>query len=129
MIFGMGVDIVEVARWREVERRRERVLARLFTPMERGLAPGGRRDDQYYAGRFAAKEAVLKALGTGLRYGRWHDVEVGRDGLGRPVVSLHGRLAERAEGMGIGRVLVSISHTRQYAVASAVAVADTGGDS
>lgn len=123
VVVGMGVDIVEVERWRAVERRRARLLPRLFTPDERGMAPGPRADAQYYAGRFAAKEAVLKALGTGLRSGCWHDVEVGRDGLGRPVVRLRGGLAERARALGVGRVLVSISHTRHYAVASAIAVA------
>jgi holo-[acyl-carrier protein] synthase len=73
------------------------------------------------SGRFAAKEAVLKALGTGLRAGiNWTEVETLPDALGRPIVTLHGEAARRAAQLGITTVLVSISHTGDYAVASAL---------
>lgn len=123
MVLGMGVDIVEIDRW-ERAAQRSGLLARLFTAAERAAAPPVRGRSQYFAGRFAAKEAVLKALGTGLRGGRWQDVEIIRDALGRPVARLHGALAERARGMGVAAVLVSISHARGCAVATAMAVAD-----
>ncbi len=122
MIVGLGVDIVEIDRWEAAARRRGGLLARLFTAAERAAAPGARGRSQYFAGRFAAKEAVLKALGTGLRGGRWQDVEIVRDALGRPVARLHGAMAQRARRLGVAEVVVSISHARRYAVATAMAL-------
>ncbi|MBX6377103.1 MAG: holo-ACP synthase [Clostridia bacterium] len=99
-----------------------RFLERVFTPAERAAAARrGRAWSQSLAGRFAAKEAVLKALGTGLRYGKWREVEVVRDVAGRPVLALKGRLAEVAARRGAVRWHLTISHTRHYAVACAVA--------
>jgi len=122
MILGTGVDVVEVARLAAaVARRGDRFLARVFTRRELAEARGGRARYQGLAGRFAAKEAVLKALGTGLRACRWHDVEVRRGAGGRPEVVLAGRLAERARAAGVERLHLSISHTRGHAVAVAVA--------
>lgn len=119
-----GIDIVEVGRFALAARRRgERFWNRLFTKVERDLAFRRRNRDQFWAGRFAAKEAVLKALGTGLGAARWHDVEVQKGPRGEPVIVLQGAVAERARQEGISRILVSISHTRSYAVASAIAVA------
>jgi len=117
-VFGTGVDIIEISRLEYAMKRFPRLKARLFSEREREEARCAReRETVLLAGRFAAKEAVAKALG---RSCAWHEVEIIRGGLGRPRVILHGR-AERA-GEGI-RVMVSISHCRQYAVASAVAVA------
>lgn len=122
-IAGTGIDMVDVDRFAlAVRRRGNRLWQRLFTLDERRLAPGRRGRDQFYAGRFAAKEAVLKALGTGLGAARWHDVEIRRGESGEPVVMLHRVVAERARRAGITRVMVSISHTRSHAVASAVAI-------
>lgn len=123
MIVGMGVDLVEVARVaRSIERFGERFLERVFTPAERrdaGIGPGR---DQSLAARFAAKEAVFKALGTGWAQGiAWRDVEVLRMPDGRPVLALHGVAAERARAIGAHRWLVSLSHTASMAMASVLA--------
>ena len=121
---GIGTDIVEVERVRQaVAKSGRRLLDRLFTPGEQALC--GARRDPYpcYAGRFAAKEAVLKALGTGLAGCRWTDVQIERDPAGRPVVRLSGPAAVLA---GDARVLVSISHDRERALAFALAF--EGGD-
>lgn len=123
VIVGMGVDIVEVDRLEAaLSRWGEPLLARLFSPGEYRVMPGPRSRGQFFAGRFAAKEAVLKALGVGLRGCRWRDVEVGRDNRGRPVVRLQGPLVALAAKKGVGSVHLSISHSRRYAVATAVAV-------
>ncbi len=120
----VGVDLIEVARVERVlARHGERFLARVFTPAEilytRGRAPE-------LAVRFAAKEAVAKALGVGMRMLardgiRWREVEVLGDRRGRPEVYLHGRAAERAAELGLTEWAVSLSHTREYAVAFVVA--------
>jgi len=116
---GIGTDIVEIERIRQaVQKRGRRLLDRLFTPEEQALC--GARRDPYpcYAGRFAAKEAVLKALGTGLAGCHWTDVQIERDAAGAPVVRLAGPAAALAGG---ARVLVSISHDRERALAFALA--------
>lgn len=120
MMVGIGVDVVEVSRLREASNR-ERLLARLFTASELSDCRGAHRW-QSLAARFAAKEAVLKALGTGLRGMRWQDIEVVRNDRGRPGVRLRGGAAGRAENLGVAEVLLSLSHTEHYAVAQAVAV-------
>ena len=127
-IVGHGVDLVEVERIMQmIDAHGERFLERCFTQRER-LAAGAdaRRRAEYFAGRFAAKEAVLKALGTGLSGGiRWTDVEVTRDPAGRPGVAITGRAAEIAATLGEGGVRdwrLSISHVSRLAMASAIAV-------
>lgn len=126
-IIGHGVDFVETARIAEaIERHGEHFLSRVYTPDE--LAYCDRRPKrrlEHLAGRFAAKEAVLKVLGTGWAGGiAWTDVEVVKESSGRPVVRLHDRCLEQAGIMGIKRVLVSISHTDSHAMASAIGVDD-----
>lgn len=126
-IEGIGTDIVSVERIRAIALRRgARFLQRIFTEGE--LEYCFKRKDPYQclAARFAAKEAVLKSLGTGLAGCRWTDVEVVRSGSLPPVVHLGGNAGRLAGGMGIARVLVSISHDRGMAVAFALAV--KGGD-
>lgn len=125
IVIGHGIDLTETARvGRMVDEHGERFMHRCFTEAERGYAEkvkaDGRRS-QYLAGRFAAKEAVLKALGTGWRDGiAWTDVEVLREPSGRPSVALHGKCLEIASAMGIARWQISISHTADFAMASAV---------
>ncbi len=114
----VGVDIIEIGRIAEtVKRFGDRFLQRIYTPGEiaycRGRAP-------QLAARFAAKEAVMKALGTGTRGVGWREVEVTRKRTGEPGIELHGRAAQRAELLGIDRIAISISHSREYAVASVV---------
>lgn len=115
----VGVDIVEIDRiGRLVVEHGERFLNRVFTPGEaaycRGRAP-------VLAARFAGKEAVLKALGTGLQGIGWHEVEILSDPLGKPEVHLHGRARLRANQLGLTYFAISLSHARDYAVAFVVA--------
>ena len=114
----VGVDIIEINRVAAtVDRFGDRFLRRIYTASEiaycRGRAP-------QLAARFAAKEAVMKALGTGTRGVGWQEVEVTRQRTGEPGIKLHGRAAARAEKLGIDRLALSISHSRDYAVASVV---------
>jgi holo-[acyl-carrier protein] synthase len=119
-----GVDIIELDRIRQaVERHGQRFLARIFTPQE--IARYGHRLPEL-AARFAAKEAVSKALGVGLNHISthgigWHEVEVLPDALGKPVVHLSGRAQELAQAQGLVEWAISLSHGREYAVALVVA--------
>ena len=111
---------MEVGRVARLLRRYERAEARLFTSSE--IEYCGSRPERL-AARFAAKEAVLKALGSGKVAGmRWHDVEVVSSATGRPVVRLDGAVAELARRSGVREVEISLSHTRDLAIAQAVAV-------
>jgi holo-[acyl-carrier protein] synthase len=124
-IVGHGVDIVDKQRvLRLLEEHGERFLHRVFTQQERDYAEGnGKRRLEHYAGRFAAKEAVLKVLGTGLSGGmRWTDAEIVREPSGRPSVVVHGEVASKADELGIDQWWVSISHIETHAVASAIGV-------
>ena len=127
-IAGIGVDVVEIDRIRRVaERRGRRFLERVFTPEERARAAELVDPAPFLAGRFAAKEAVLKVLGTGLAGGiTWRDVAVIREPSGRPVDRLSGCGADRARDLGIVEVLVSISHAGGIAVAQDVGVTAAG---
>lgn len=123
-IIGHGIDIVETARIAAlVEAHGEQFLERCFTPAERAYAESGkRRRIERYSVRFAAKEAVLKALGTGWRDGiGWRDVEVLRLPSGEPRVLLSGRCAQVENDLGVTEWHTSLSHTQHYAVASAIA--------
>jgi holo-[acyl-carrier protein] synthase len=118
-----GIDMVECDRLSEVvDRHGERFLQRVFTPAELDYCHGRKRQTEHLAGRFAAKEAVLKLLGTGWQGGiRWTDIEVRNDPAGRPVVRLTGRCRQIADERGFANILVSISHIRTHAIASAIA--------
>ena len=121
-----GVDIIEIPRVRHVaERYGERFFRRIYTDGElaycRGRAP-------QLASRFAAKEAVMKALGTGTRGVRWRDIEVVRKRGRAPSIQLHGTALARAKRMGITRMAVSLSHSKEYAVASVVAESELAND-
>lgn len=114
-----GVDFVEIDRIAGVlQRYGDRFLRRIFTPGEiaycRGRAPN-------LAARFAAKEAVMKSLGTGFRGVGWRDVEVVRAPSGAPSPRLHGRARQRAERLGVTEIAISLSHSREYAMVVAVA--------
>jgi holo-[acyl-carrier protein] synthase len=121
MIRGLGVDIIEVPRMeRAVVRWGDAFLGRVFTDAERHHAAQAPAAAQRLAGRFAAKEAVMKALGLGRQGLGWRDVEIATDAIGRPLVRLSGRAAEAAAGLGIGAWSVSISHTRALVTAVAL---------
>lgn len=119
MIVGTGVDLAEVDRLRKaIERYGERFLERIFTPGE--IAYVERRGSRYqrYAARFAAKEAGMKAIGTGWRRGvRWHDFEVANLPSGKPTLKLYGVAAEIAQQQGVRSVWLSVTHTNTLALA------------
>ena len=125
-VLGHGIDIVECHRIAKVwENHGQRFLDRILTPQEQERAKlYTKNPTPFVAGRWAAKEAVLKMIGTGWR-GRisWKDIEVLPDELGQPVVTLGGETARLADQMGIKRVLLSITHTNEHAVASAIGLA------
>lgn len=129
-VIAHGVDIMLCSRlersWKE---HGERLLARVFTPAECAHCLDSKTPVLRLAGRFAVKEAVMKALGTGWRGGiEWTDIETLPDGLGRPHVTLCGRTRELAESLGIRQWLVSISHAGDYAVASALGLGEGTGE-
>ena len=119
MITGIGVDIVEIARIQALlDRYGDKFLHRVYTEKETDYAMGGANRAERLAGRFAVKEAVLKALGTGKSQGiLWRDVETVRGRLGRPEVHLHGQAVKSAKWRGGGAVHVSITHDGGKAVA------------
>jgi holo-[acyl-carrier protein] synthase len=125
VIRGLGVDIVEIDRMQLALTRHPRMKERVFSDAERAYCEKRSRPEVHYALRFAAKEAVLKALGTGFSGVRFRDVEVARDDRGRPTPVLHGRAAEVAASIGVTELHLSLSFTHSTAVASAVAI---GGD-
>ena len=119
---GIGVDMLEISRMERVMRRRPSFLRRVFTDDERAYCERCARPAEHYAARFAAREAVLKALGCGFGPGiRFDDVSVAADASGRPQVELRGRAAEVAREKGVLSVAISLSFTREMAVANAVA--------
>ncbi len=122
MIVGIGIDIEEVERVRQsIERHGERFLARVFTAREIAYVEGTANRYERFTARFAAKEAGMKALGTGWSGGvGWRDVEVVNEESGRPRLELHGRAAEVAESLGATRTHVSLSHTRGMAAAQVI---------
>lgn len=122
MIYGIGVDIVATGRFqRFIDAGNSAIMERLFTPDERSLC-GSRKDAaSCLAARFAAKEAFLKALGTGLREGiSWLDLEVSNDPLGKPELTLSGKAAEQFQRNGLLRVHLSLSHDGGNAVGMVV---------
>ena len=122
-IVGHGIDLVETTRIAElIERHGERFLSRCFTAQERAYADGSaKRRLEHLAGRFAAKEAILKVLGTGWSHGvAWTDAEVVRLPTGKPTVHLHGRAAAIAGDQRIDTWHLSITHTDTHAVASVI---------
>jgi holo-[acyl-carrier protein] synthase len=123
MIVGVGIDVIEVERMRKtVDRHGSRFLDHVFAPSELDRAPEGPAAAAYFAGRWAAKEAVSKALGTGIgRDCAWTDIRILRDPTGKPLVDLHGAGAATAARLCIHHVHLSISHTGGLACATAVA--------
>jgi len=122
MVVGLGVDIVEIERMRAALERRPRMKERLFSDAERLYCEQKARPEVHYALRFAAKEAVVKALGTGFSGQKFRDIEVARDEKGRPYPILTGGAAARAAELGITETHLSLSFTHTTAVASAVAL-------
>ncbi|GDY07873.1 holo-[acyl-carrier-protein] synthase [Planctomycetia bacterium] len=127
MIVGLGTDIVEVSRISSmIERHGDSFVNRIFTPGEIAYCQQRKFSAEPFAGRWAAKEAVMKALGTGFIQGtHFQEIEVVTEESGRPRVALHGSTAELAKHLGIGEILVTMSHCREYATATAIGLRST----
>lgn len=122
MIVGLGVDMEEISRVREVIERHGRIfLERVYTPAEIAYCERHRDKAERFAGRFAAKEAAMKALGTGWSRGvRWRDIEVKRAPGQRPTIVLHGAAREHAERLSVRHISLSITHTGNLALAEVI---------
>ena len=118
-----GIDLIEVERFRSQKPEiRERFISRVYTDAEQAYCAD---NEQHLAGRFAAKEAVSKALGCGIGEISWQEIEILNDERGMPVLRLHGKAAERACRMGLTEWSISITHLKEYAAATAAAIGST----
>ena len=122
MIVGLGVDIAEINRMESaIARHGQTFLHRVFTPAEIAYCERHRNRFERYAGRFAVKEAVMKALGTGWARGvRWVDIEVIRRPTGQPTLALHGATRRHAERLGVNHMSVTITHSGNTALAQVI---------
>jgi len=122
MIFGAGVDIVEIFRMKEaVEKWGENFLSKVFTRREIAYANSKRFAYQHLAARFAAKEAVVKAFGEPKKFPlRWTDIEVLNDDEGKPVIAFHDDALKLKRKKGISEIIVSMSHSKNYAIANVI---------
>jgi len=122
VIIGTGIDLAEVPRIRaSIERYGDRFLNRVYTPLEIAYVERKANRFERYAARFAAKEAGMKAIGTGWRGGiTWHDFEVANEPSGRPALRLSGRAAEVAATLKVRRIALSLTHTAEYGMAFVV---------
>lgn len=125
-VFGIGTDIIECSRIEEMITKHDTIfIDRVFTPEEIEYCSGRKASSQHFAGRWAAKEAILKAIGTGWAKGiKWTDIEIKNEPGGRPVVNLTGAAKKICSSNGITTVLISISHCKAFATAFATAVND-----
>ncbi|MBN2590224.1 MAG: holo-ACP synthase [Sedimentisphaerales bacterium] len=130
MIIAHGIDLVDFPRIEEmINRHKDRFIDRIFTKAEQAYADSKRNSVEKYAGRFAAKEAILKLIGTGWR-GKiaWTDIEVVNTSSGQPQVNLDGEVKKIAEKLGITQISISITHTANFAIASAIALSSENSD-
>ena len=126
-VIGLGTDIIECLRIAKmIEKHGELFLNRVYTQSEIAYCSSRKGASQSYAGRWAVKESVLKAMGTGWSRGiRWKDIEVVTDLTGKPSVAIHGVAKEICDELGIAEVLISLSHCRSHATATAIALGDS----
>ena len=121
---GIGIDLIKVSKVQHLCEHNKH-LSKIFTPAEIEYCQKRRDQFQHFAARFAVKEAVFKALGTGWDGEiKWTDIEVVRGGMGRPKIDLHGKAREMKEKMDIKDILVSLSHCSDYAIAQVILVSD-----
>lgn len=120
-IVGLGVDMCEIARMERAMARHPTLRERVFTPEEIAYCDSKARPAESYAGRFAAREATIKALG-GYRGRVWHDISVTRHPTGAPAIRLEGNAKRRADALGVTDVLVTFTHEKTSAVAFAIAI-------
>jgi len=122
VIVGLGIDIAEIDRIEAaIVRHGAHFLERLFTPAEAAYCESYKDRYERYAGRFAAKEAAMKALGTGWRHGiRWRDIEVTRENSGKPTLRLDGVARQFADRLGVKHISVTITHSGNFALAEVI---------
>ena len=126
MIIGIGIDLVKIDRIDKAGKNHSGFLERVFTARERAYCSRQKFPAQHYAGRFAAKEAVLKAIGTGWSAGvKWTDIEVLHGDGGGPIVNISGRIKDLMDLRGVKQILLSYSHDEGYAVAHVVLAGGT----
>ncbi|RJQ33412.1 MAG: holo-ACP synthase [Actinobacteria bacterium] len=121
MVKGIGIDIVDIDRFRAAIDKHPKLTKRLFSNGELSYCLSRPRPYFHFAVRFAAKEAVVKALGVGLRGMKWQDIEVKRTELGEPLVNLSGGAKKTAENLGVSSIKVSLSFSKESAIAAAIA--------
>ena len=122
MIIGCGIDLVKIERIEKIIKKwGDNFIFRIFTPLEREYCEKKRGNKfQSYAGKFAAKEALLKAMGLGLREANWREIEIKNDELGQPIIDTSGKLKNIASVKGVSKYFISISHTKEYAIAQVI---------
>ena len=122
---GIGIDLIKVSRVQRLLSGHKKHLRKIFTLAEIGYCQERRYQFQHFAARFAAKEAMFKALGTGWNGEiKWTDIEVVRDEMGKPKIDLHGKAKEMAERINVRDILVSLSHCSDYAIAEVILVSN-----
>jgi holo-[acyl-carrier protein] synthase len=122
LIIGCGIDLVRIERIEKIINRWGiNFNSRIFTPLERDYCEK-KKDNKFqsYAGKFAAKEALLKALGLGLRGGNWKEIEIRNNELGQPIIDTSGKLKNIALTKGVKKYFITISHTKEYAIAQVI---------
>ena len=122
LIIGCGIDLVKIERIEKIIKKwGNNFIFRIFTPLERDYCEK-KKDNKFqsYAGKFAAKEALLKALGLGLREANWKEIEIKNGELGQPIMGTSGKLKNIASTKGVSKYFISISHTKEYAVAQVI---------
>lgn len=122
MIIGCGIDLIKIERIEKIIKKwGDNFTSRVFTLLEREYCEKKKGNKyQSYAGRFAAKEALLKALGLGLREANWKEIEIKNDELGQPIIDTSGKLKNIASAKGVSKYFISISHTKDYAIAQVI---------
>jgi len=122
LIIGCGIDLVRIERIEKIIKRWGNNFSfRIFTPLERDYCEK-KKDNKFqsYAGKFAAKEALLKALGLGLGGVNWREIEITNNELGQPIINISGKLKNIALAKGVSKYFISISHTQEHAIAQVV---------
>ena len=122
LIIGCGMDLVKIERIEKIIKRwGNNFNSRIFTPLERDYCEKKKNNKfQSYAGKFAAKEALLKALGLGLRGANWKEIEIRNNELGQPIIDTSGKLKNIALAKGVKKYFITISHTKEYAIAQVI---------
>lgn len=122
MIIGCGIDLVKIGRIEKIINKwGDNFTSRVFTLLEREYCEKKKSNKyQSYAGRFAAKEALLKSLGLGMRGINWKEIEIENDELGQPIIDMSGKLKKIASEKGVSKYFITISHTKDYAIAQVI---------